>query len=65
MATRTRFHRAVIVSTRPWGVYISLNGSDPVLAKNALGQRIGPGTELLVSETRGVLTVIGKRTPDA
>lgn len=61
----SKFYEAVLVSTRPWAVYIqTINGGAVRPAQNSLGQRLPKGSKLLIAEEGGKLTVIGRRLPE-
>lgn len=62
---KTRFYEAVLLSTRPWAVYFQVeNGGAVRPAQNALAQRLPVGSKLLIAETGGRATVIGRRLPE-
>lgn len=58
---KTRFYEATLQSTRPWGCYILTDTGATRSAINSLGQRLPPSSKLLIAETGGKLTIIGRR----
>ena len=61
----TKFFEAVLISTRPWNIYVQMPSGGVRPAQNALGQRLPISSRLLVAEEGGKLTVIGRRLPEA